>query len=106
MAKATPLVPTNTSSVAPTCDQPGFTTMSERVKMANVISVMGAQILSASYMVRMNEASAMRAETAAVSEVGGDSSPHTESRNTKKWAIHGLMPSSCSGRTMTMAPMM
>ena len=48
----------------------------------------------------------MRAETAAVSDVGGDSSPQTDSRNTKKWAIHGLTPSSCSGRTMTMAPMM
>ncbi len=71
-----------------------------------VISVIGAQILSASHMVRMNDALAIRAETAAVSEVGGDSSPHTDSRNTKKWAIQGLTPSSCSGRTMTMAPMM
>ena len=60
--------------------------------MANVIRVMGAQILSASYIVRMNDTSAMRAETAAVSEVGGDSSPHTDSRNTKKCATHGSMP--------------
>src|SRR5690242_12925772 len=82
IAKATPEVPTNTSSVSHTCGQPGSVTISERVKIANVIRVMGAQILRASYMVRMNEASAMRAETAAVSEVGGDSSPQTESRNT------------------------
>ncbi len=48
----------------------------------------------------------MRAETAAVSEVGGDSSPQTDMRKTKKCATQGLMPSSCIGRTMTTAPMM
>ena len=42
----------------------------ERVKIANVISVIGRQIFSASHIVFMNDASAMRAETAAVSEVG------------------------------------
>ena len=76
------------------------------MKIANVISVIGAQIFSASHMVRMNDALAIRADTAAVSEVGGDSSPHTDSRNTKKCATHGLMPSSCIGRTITTAPMM
>ena len=74
--------------------------------MAKVINVIGMQIFSASYMVRMNEALAMRAETAAVSEVGGESSPQTESRKTKKCATQGLMPSSCSGRTITTAPIM
>ena len=67
------------------------------MKIANVISVIGAQILSASHMVRMNDALAIRAETAAVSEVGGDNSPHTDNRNTKKCATHGLIPSSWSG---------
>ena len=80
--------------------------MLERVKIAKVISVIGAQIFSASYMVLRKDALAIRADTAAVSDVGGDSSPQTDSRNTKKWAIHGLMPSSCIGRTMTTAPMM
>ena len=94
IAKATPQVPISTSSVSAICGQPVVTTMSERVKIANVISVIGTQIFSASYIVRMNEASAMRAETAAVSEVGGDSSPQTDSRKTKKCATHGLTPSS------------
>src|SRR5215207_4224727 len=101
-----PSVEISTRMVSPICGQPGFTTMLERVKIANVIKVIGAQIFSASYMVRRNEALAMRAETAAVSEVGGESSPHTDIRNTKKWATHGLMPSSCIGRTITTAPMM
>src|SRR5215475_5685897 len=101
-----PQVLISTSSVSAICIQPGFTTMLERVKIANVISVIGAQILSASYMVRRNEALAIRADTAAVSEVGGDSSPQTDIRNTKKCAIQGLMPSACIGRTMTTAPMM
>ncbi len=74
--------------------------------MANVISVIGAQIFSASYMVLRNEALAMRAETAAVSEVGGDNSPQTDKRNTKKCAIHGSMPSCRIGGTITTAPMM
>ena len=101
-----PSVLISTSIVSAICSQPGFTTMLERVKIANVIMVIGAQIFSASYMVRRNDALAMRADTAAVSEVGGDSSPQTDSRNTKKCAIHGLMPSSCIGRTITTAPMM
>ena len=40
-----------TRMVSTTCIQPGFTTMFGRVKIANVISVIGAQIFSASYMV-------------------------------------------------------
>src|SRR5262245_31838072 len=106
MANATPTVLTSTNRVSATISQPGFTTMLVRVKMANVMSVIGAQILSASYMVRMNETLAMRAETAAVSEVGGDSSPHTDSKNTKKWATQGSMPSFFIGGTITTAPMM
>src|SRR3990167_10608533 len=88
-----PQVLTVTRQVSTICSQPGFITMSERVKMAKVIIVIGRQIFSASHMVRMNDASAMRAEIAAVSEVGGDSSPQTDSRNTKKCATQGLMPS-------------
>src|SRR5215470_16251822 len=106
MATVTPDVAISTSTVATTCAQPGLITISERAKIAKVMKVIGAQILSASYMVRRNDALAMRADTAAVSEVGGESSPQTESRNTKKWATQGLMPSSCSGRTITTAPMM
>src|SRR5262245_6875747 len=106
MAKVMPHVLTSTRVVSTICSQPGFTTMFERVKIANVISVIGAQIFSASYMVRRNDAFAIRADTAAVSEVGGDSSPQTDIRKTKKWATQGLMPSSCIGRTMTTAPMM
>src|SRR6266511_5763705 len=101
-----PHVLTSTSSVSTICGQPGFTTMFERVKIANVIIVIGRQIFSASYMVLRKDALAIRAETAAVSEVGGESSPHTDMRKTKKWATHGLIPSSCIGRTMTTAPMM
>ena len=97
MANAMPQVPITTMIVSAICNQPGLMTMLERVKIANVISVMGRQILSASHIVRMNDASAIRADTAAVSEVGGDSSPQTESRNTKKCATHGLMPSLTSG---------
>src|SRR5262249_29526425 len=106
MATVAPDVAISASTVAATCAQPGLTAISERAKMAKVMNVIGAQILSASYIVRRNDALAMRADTAAVSEVGGDSSPQTESRNTKKWATHGLMPSSCSGRTIPHAQMM
>ncbi|MNC94803.1 hypothetical protein D3C83_117570 [compost metagenome] len=70
------------------------------------MSVIGRQILSASHMVCMKSASAIFAEMAAVSEVGGDSSPQTESRKTKKCATQGLMPSLVRGPTMTTAPMM
>ena len=96
IANVMPSVLTRTSSVSATCSHPVVVTMLERVKIANVISVIGAQILSASNMVRMNETLAIRAETAAVSEVGGDSSPHTDSRNTKKCATQGSMPSASS----------
>src|SRR5262245_23975358 len=106
IAKVMPQVLISTRVVSAICSQPGFTTMFERVKIANVISVIGRQIFNASYMVFRNEALAMRAETAAVSEVGGDSSPQTDIRNTKKCAIHGSMPSSRIGRTITTAPMM
>src|SRR5262245_46410721 len=105
-AKVMPQVLTSTSSVSAICVQPVVTTMLGRVKIANVISVIGAQILSASYIVRRKLALAMRAETAAVSEVGGDSSPHTDRRNTKKCAIQGSMPSFFIGGTITTAPMM
>jgi hypothetical protein len=71
--------------VASTCAQPGLITISERAKIAKVMKVMGAQILSASYMVRRNDALVMRRHRGS-REVGGDSSPQTESRNTKKCA--------------------
>src|SRR5262245_61700687 len=106
MANVMPTVLMRTRVESATCIQPGFTTILKRVKIANVISVIGAQILRASYMVRRNEALAIRAETAAVSEVGGDNSPHTESRKTKKCAIQGSMPSFFIGGTMTTAPIM
>jgi hypothetical protein len=104
IAKVMPQVAMITSTVAATCGQPVVVTISERVKTANVISVIGMQIFSASHIVRMNEASAMRDAIAAVSDVGGDSSPHTDSRNTKKCAAQGSMPSSRNGPTMTTAP--
>ena len=68
--------------------------------------VIGRQIFSASHMVRMNDAFAMRAQTAAVSDVGGESSPQTDKKNTKKCATHGLIPSFVIGGTMITAPMM
>src|SRR5690606_16774556 len=92
IAKARPDVPMSMATVLRTCVQPGVTTISERVKTAKVISVIGRQSLSASHIVRMKEASAMREEMAAVSEVGGDSSPQTERRKTKKCATQGLIP--------------
>ena len=106
IANATPQVPLVTTKTSMIWPQPGFSTRSERVKIANVIRVIGAQILSASYMVRMNDVFAIRAETAAVSDVGGESSPHTERKNTKKCATHGSMPSFIIGGTMMTAPMM
>src|SRR5690554_6275647 len=106
MANAVPLVPITTRTVARNWGQPVVTTMSVRAKIAKVMSVMGKQIFNASHIVRMNDASAMRAEIAAVSEVGGDSSPQTDSRKTKKCATHGLTPSFVSGPTITTAPMM
>ncbi len=90
--RRSPQVPISTSSVSTSCGQPVVTTMFERVKIAKVISVIGRQIFSASHIVRMKDASAMRAETAAVSEVGGDNSPQTDSRKTKKCATQGLTP--------------
>lgn len=48
-----------------TCCQPGFTTMFERVKIANVIKVIGMQIFSASYIVFRKDAFAMRAQSLA-----------------------------------------
>ena len=76
------------------------------MKIAKVMSVIGRQILSASSMVRMNDALAMRAATAAVSEVGGESSPQTDRKNTKKCATQGSMPSLTIGGTMITAPTM
>src|SRR5262245_56667467 len=105
IAKAMPSVLASTSSVSATANHPVVVTMLERGKIANVMRVIGAQILSASNIVRMNDTLAMRAETAAVSDVGGDSSPHTDSRKTKKCATHGSMPSCFIGGTMTTAPM-
>src|SRR5688500_2454337 len=80
IANATPHVPINTRIVSAICGQPVVTTMLERVKIANVMSVIGRQIFNASHIVVMKEACAIFADTAAVSEVGGDSSPHTDSR--------------------------
>src|SRR5207248_8868903 len=60
-----PHVLTRTSSVPATCCQPGFTTMFERVKIANVIKVIGMQIFSASYIVFRKDAFAMRAQSLA-----------------------------------------
>src|SRR5690606_13347037 len=84
IAKVMPQVPMMARMGAAICAQPVTTTMSVRAKIAKVISVIGRQIFSAIHMVRMKDASAMRAEMAAVSEVGGESSPHTDSRKTKK----------------------
>src|SRR3989339_1387952 len=92
-----------TSSVSTICGQPGFTTMSERMKMAKVMIVMGRHSFSACHMVRMKDASAIRAETAAVSEVGGDNSPQTAIRKAKKWAIQGSTPSLRNGATVITA---
>src|SRR5690606_41614019 len=80
--------------------------MSLRMKIANDMRVIGTQILSASNMVRMNEASAMRADTAAVSEVGGDSSPQIATKKAKQCATQGSMPSVRSGGTTTTATML
>src|SRR5262245_2829217 len=101
-----PSVLASTSSVSATISQPGFTTMLERGKMANVMRVIGAQIFSASNIVRMNETLAIRGDSAAVSAVGGDTSPQTDSRNTKKCATHGSIPTCFIGGTITTAPMM
>src|SRR4029453_3104058 len=106
IAKVIPSVLTRTSSVSAICNHPVVVTMLERVKIANVMRVMGAQIFSASNMVFMNDTLAIRAETAAVSEVGGDNSPHTDSRNTKKCPPQGSMPACFIGGTMITAPMM
>src|SRR3970040_59247 len=106
IANPTPQVAVVTTRTSPICPQPGFTAISERVKIAKVMSVIGRQILSASIMVRMTDALAMRAATAAVSEVGGESSPQTERKNTKKCATQGWMPSlTIGGRTTTAAQM-
>src|SRR4030067_259321 len=91
-AKANPQLPTVTSRMSPICAQPSFTTRFERVKSANVRTVIGRQIFSASHMVRMNDAFAMRAETAAESDVGGESSAQTDKKKTKKGATHGVLP--------------
>src|SRR5688500_5837036 len=93
IAKATPHVPIVVMMTSPTWTQPVVMTSPDRMKIAKVMSVIGKQIFRASHIVRMNEALAMRADTAAVSEVGGDSSPHTDKKNTKKCATQGLMPS-------------
>ena len=95
-----------TRSVSAICGQPGCVTMSERAKMVKDMKVMGRHSFSDSHMVRMKEASAIRAETAAVSEVGGDNSPQTASRNAKKFATQGSMPSLRMGSTMMTARMM
>ena len=80
IAKAAPQVPVVTTRTSPICPQPGFTTRSERLKSANVMSVIGRQIFSATYMVCMNDVFAMRADTAAVSDVGGESRPRPTGR--------------------------
>ena len=55
------------------------------------------------YGVRMNEASAILAVTAATSEVGGVSSPQTPRKKAKKWTAHGSTPALIIGGAMTSA---
>jgi len=64
MEQVMPEVAIATSNVSASCAHPGFTTMSERMKVANDMKVMGRHSCSASHMVRMNEASGIRAATA------------------------------------------
>lgn len=84
MAKVKPAVTAAISKESMICVQLGSTTMSEWMKIARDMSVIGRQSFSASHMVRMKEAPAILAATAAVSDV-----PQTASRNAKECAIQG-----------------
>src|SRR5688500_8129608 len=55
IAKVMPSVLMRTRSVSATCNHPVVVTMLERVKIAKVMRVMGAQIFSASNMVFMKD---------------------------------------------------
>ena len=71
-----------------TCCQPGFTTMFERVKIANVIKVIGMQIFSASYIVFRKDAFAMRAQSlAATSQARLLLGPANVVRMTLRWWV-------------------
>ncbi len=96
-------LPSARATVSGICPNPCSITASDRTKIANDIRTMGRQIFSAANIVAMNDDSAMRDATAAVSDVGGDSSPQTAMRNAKKWATQGLTPHWISGGTMITA---
>ena len=79
---------------------------SGRVKTPAISTKSDTQICIALNNVRMNDASAILAVTAAATDVGGVSSPHTARKKQKKCTTQGSTPTRIIGGTMTSAVMM
>ena len=92
MAAAAVMHPTSNTPRAASCAQPGSSNKISQLKIANVRKKKGSDICSVTIIVFMKEAPEIREATAATSEVGGEYSDMTATKNKKKCATQGLIP--------------
>ena len=92
MAAAAVMHPTSNTPRAAICNKPGFNNKISQLKIANVRKKKGSDICSVTIIVFMKEAPEIREATAATSEVGGEYSDMTATKNKKKCATQGLIP--------------
>ena len=84
MADAAVRHPTIKTTRAANCFKPGFSNKISQLKIANVRKKNGMDICNVTIIVFMKEAPEMREATAATSEVGGEYSDMTATKNKKK----------------------
>ena len=84
MATAAVKDPIISAKIAATCAKPGSNTKISQLKIANVRKKNGRDILSVNIIVPMKEAPEIREATAATSDVGGEYSDITATKNKKK----------------------
>ena len=92
MAAAAVKHPISNTPSAASCAKPGSNNKISQLKIANVRKKKGIEIWSVTIIVFMKEAPEIREATAATSEVGGEYSDMTATKNKKKCATHGLIP--------------
>ena len=84
MATAAVEHPIVSTTIATSCAKPGSDTKMSQLKIANVRKKNGRDICSVTIIVFMKEAPEIREATAATSEVGGEYSDMTATKNKKK----------------------
>ena len=84
MAAAAVQHPIVSTPRAASCAKPGFNNKISQLKIANVRKKNGIDICSVTIIVFMKEAPEIREATAATSEVGGEYSDITATKNKKK----------------------